>query len=185
MSSLLGSMNPARLSTSLTRRDLTSTSTAELECRLNNNTDRLILTLRLSHRSCLPSLLYWCHSQLVVRTGSGSTQTRSTSCLPADAVKALTDIRLTDVNPAKSGTGLHLILIHHRILIHHQTPKQGWKVSAISSLNHPDRNRFLPEFYQNILSEAMSWTNPLTFYGTDSNRTPFAKHPARINKEIC
>jgi len=180
MSSLLGSMNPARLSTSLTRRDLTSTSTAELECRLNNNTDRLILTLRLSHRSCLPSLLYWCHSQLVVRTGSGSTQTRSTSCLPADAVKALTDIRLTDVNPAKSGTGLHLILIHHqilihhrilihhqilihhwikihhRILIHHQTPKQGWKVSAISSLNHPDRNRFLPEFYQNILSEAMS-----------------------------
>jgi len=34
------------------------------------------------------------------------------------------------------------------------------------------------------LSAALSLTNPLTFYRTDSNRTQFAKYSVRINIEI-
>jgi len=35
------------------------------------------------------------------------------------------------------------------------SPEQGWQVSAVSGLNRSDRNRFLPHFYQNIISAAI------------------------------
>jgi len=57
----------------------------------------------------------------------------------------------------------------------------------LSVVNH-GLNRFklfLPHFYQNIISAAISSTYPLTFCRTHTNGTPFAKCSASINVGIC
>jgi len=43
---------------------------------------------------------------------------------------------------------------------------------------------FCQSFYQDLLSAAVSYTNPLSFYRTDSNGTPLAKYSPRTNTGI-
>ena len=62
---------------------------------------------------------------------------------------------------------------------------QGRQVSAVSGINQfkPSWQKQISVkvFYQNILSAAISQTNPLTFYRTDS----VGKYSDRINVRLC
>jgi len=65
--------------------------------------------------------------------------------------------------------------MHH----HHTPPATQWILSSLNKLSSQTQvsARVLP----NILSAAILQTNPLTFYGTDSNEAQFAKCSATIN----